>query len=341
MEQLREGTLIYVGVDEAGYGPRLGPLCVAFSIFEVAGWRPGAGAPDLWKALSRAICRDLKDTRSGLIAVNDSKRLRLAPKPDARADDARHITHLERGVLAFLASAGVTPQSDQQLLDALTGPPRSSLPWYACDPQPLPRTTTADHLTLMAGGLARACEGAGVRLLKARCRAMDEALFNQRVTRTGNKASVSFAVIAGILRRVWENYAARPDLADGGPRIVVDRQGGRMRYADALTRAVPGAQVRTIEETPLHSRYELVAGDRRMSVLFLVEAESEHLPVALASMIAKLTRETLMLRFNRYWSARIRELKPTAGYATDAGRWLRDAGPHLTPAERGALVRIA
>ena len=59
-------------------------------------------------------------------------------------------------------------------------------------------------------------------------------------------------------------------------------------------------------------------------MLFEVDAEAAHFPVALASMAAKLVRELRMARFNRYWGARASELKPTAGYRADAERWLAD-----------------
>jgi len=347
-EQARD-RLFYVGVDEAGYGPRLGPLCVAYSAFECEKWHAGEPPPDLWGRLSDAVCRERSETRSGRFAVNDSKRLKLPRSTPARS--GHHLAHLERGVLAFLASANRVPTTDGALLDLLTGSRLPGLPWYGGTPVSLPLSTTPDHMVLMSGRLGRACESSGVRFVKAGCRAMDEVEFNERIRRYGNKARVSFAVVAGLLRRVWDREAGREDLAEGGPRVVVDRQGGRTRYSQVLAQAVPGAEVRAVEESPELSRYELVeregAGSgggsvrRRMSVLFRVEAECEHLPVALASMVAKLTRELLMARFNAYWGARIRELKPTAGYATDAGRWLREAGPSLSGEDLRRLVRQA
>ena len=105
-----------------------------------------------------------------------------------------------------------------------------------------------------------------------------------------------------------------------------------------------------LEESDLRSRYviEGVGADgapRRAGVSFLVEGERHHLPVALASMIAKYTRELAMMRFNRAWCGLAREranveIKPTAGYSTDAGRWLRDADAFLTAEERRRLVRV-
>jgi hypothetical protein len=58
-------------------------------------------------------------------------------------------------------------------------------------------------------------------------------------------------------------------------------------------------------------------------------------------MMAKLVRELMMARFNRYWCGFIPELKPTAGYNQDARRWLRDAAGVLTNEHRRVLIRRA
>ena len=46
-------VLIYAGIDEAGYGPMLGPLCVASSVFVLDEHDPAGGPPDLWRLLRR------------------------------------------------------------------------------------------------------------------------------------------------------------------------------------------------------------------------------------------------------------------------------------------------
>jgi len=46
-------------------------------------------------------------------------------------------------------------------------------------------------------------------------------------------------------------------------------------------------------------------------------------------MAAKYLREVCMLQFNRYWSAKVAGLKPTAGYPMDAGRFFADIQPCL------------
>jgi hypothetical protein len=46
--------------------------------------------------------------------------------------------------------------------------------------------------------------------------------------------------------------------------------------------------------------------------------------VALASMLSKYLRESLMRRFNAFWAGHMPEVAPTAGYYNDGTRFLRD-----------------
>jgi hypothetical protein len=47
------------------------------------------------------------------------------------------------------------------------------------------------------------------------------------------------------------------------------------------------------------------------------------LTVALASMFSKYLREVFMRHFNVYWHAQVPGIKPTAGYPSDAGRFMK------------------
>ncbi|MEE2660364.1 MAG: hypothetical protein VYC41_02125, partial [Planctomycetota bacterium] len=66
-----------------------------------------------------------------------------------------------------------------------------------------------------------------------------------------------------------------------------------------------------------------------------------NLPVELASMAAKTVRELLMNRLNSFFTQRLPELKPTAGYVQDGRRWVAEIGdlPERLGIPRRDLVR--
>jgi len=352
-------SLVYVGIDEAGYGPLLGPLCVGMAAVRVDGWDAesgGGGAPDLWAALAGAVCREAGD-RARRIAVNDSKALKLA-----NSSTKRHpLTHLERGVLAFVlcreseeacAELSACPCSDGEFL-GLVGAECPGQAWYREDGASggvFPVGHTPEQIGIARSVLGAELERAGVSVLETACFVMDEGAFNEVVERAGTKAATTEVGLSGHLRTAWERWGEVGAVGGGGGggggavRVVCDRQSGRADYSELLARALPRAEVRETHRSAEASRYEVREGEaRRMHVLFLTESEKQHLPVALASMLAKLTRETLMGRLNRYFAARIPGLKPTAGYRQDGWRWIEEGvrGGAISEEERRGLIRRA
>jgi hypothetical protein len=109
----------------------------------------------------------------------------------------------------------------------------------------------------------------------------------------------------------------------------VDKLGGRHFYAPLLNEAFPGGWVRVIREGPARCDYVIEHLSREVRIRFEPRADGCHLNVALASMAAKYLREVCMLQFNRYWTAKVPGLKPTAGYPTDAGRFFADIRTRL------------
>ena len=309
-------TVIYAGIDEAGYGPLLGPLCVGASAFRLSARADSALAdpPDLWERFATGVARKPRDPKQR-VAVADSKKLKSAGR--------QPLVHLERGVLAFAGlPGGDDPDSDDALFARLgvLAPVRPATPWHAHS-LALPACHTRGEIALARARIARTLAAADAELAHFAATALDAPDFNALYRMLGNKAHVNLSLVFDAARQV--------DLLRGDEPafLAIDRQGGRANYTGELERHVArGARVRTIREDEACSRYEVGEG---LVVSFEVEAESRHLPVALASMAAKFVRERFMERLNAFFASRAPGLAPTAGYVEDGRRFLAEVKPIL------------
>jgi ribonuclease HII len=308
-----------VGIDEAGYGPNLGPLVMTAIACRV----PDASA-DLWRCL-RAAVRRHGERDDGRLLVADSKLV---------YSTTRGLGHLEKGVLAVLRVNRLFPQDAPLYLDLgslllrLCPDATADLmcePWYT--------GTTALPIECDGGGLHSICEqlhgscsDAGVAISFCRSIVVCTPRFNDLTDTCDSKAAALSFGLALLLQQCVGATSAE------SMAFVVDKHGGRNHYADMLRSTWPGARVRSREEGMERSVYHVKGLDRPVCITFMPRADMENFPVALASMVSKYVREALMLEFNAFWRRHVPGLRPTAGYPSDAGRFFAEI--------RGTLDRL-
>jgi ribonuclease HII len=308
-----------VGIDEAGYGPNLGPLVMTAVACRV----PGGAETDLWQLLGRAVRRH-GERDDGRLVVADSKLV---------YSTARGLACLEQTVLAAL---GVSPllldESTPLFLDLeslLTmlapdwlGDLREEA-WYTGNTE-LPVECDASDLYAARDLLRGECQQVGVAdTFWCRSAVVCARRFNDLTDRNDSKAAVLGHGLECLTRACVEDTTAEPTA------IMVDKHGGRNQYAALLREAFPDTVVLPRQEGPGCSVYDVKGLDRPVRVTFLPRADLAHFPVALASMVSKYLREGLMREFNAFWQRHVPGLRPTAGYPVDAARFFAAIRPVL------------
>ncbi len=298
---------VLVGIDEAGFGPILGPLVVSSCTFSLGENRVGQ---DLWQVLHKSVAKTRRHLR-GRLLVTDSKKAH---------SKSMGLKHLERTVLSALRCLDHDVQSLTQLLGVLCPEGLGRLgayPWY----QHLQELALAgdDPDKAIAGSvLQQDMAQVGLKLLRLESRCLDVAYYNELVETVRNKSNVLFTQTCALIQHAWDDFPGE-DLY-----LVVDRQGGRVHYRDSLLRMFPGLELRIVSEDQELSSYVLSNAKRSVHMSFQVKAEEHSLPVAWASMVSKYIRELLMGQINQYFQGLCPDLKATAGYWQDGKRFIQE-----------------
>lgn len=314
------------GIDEAGYGPFVGPFVVGFSAFRVPSWDL-----DLWATLHPAARPKPSRKDRHVLWLDDSKRVHSGKYGRER---------LERSVAGFATLQDPRLLEQDASLDRFVrrpphGPPRwlEAAPWLGRLDEGLCPSVTLERARLDAAALGRALEADGATLEDFGCRLVPAGEWNDWIERTDNKSEALFEVTMDVVRHLLQRTGHAP------LRIELDQHGARRQYGPRLARALEPDRVERHGETRGGSAYTLHFGERQVQFRFSQKADENHAPVALASMAAKLARERTMDRFNRYWGEHLPEVAPTKGYGVDGKRWLAEAEEPAAAHADPAMVR--
>jgi ribonuclease HII len=297
-----------IGTDEAGYGPNLGPLVIAATVWRVS-CEPGDC--DLYKLLRRVVTRatDAKSAKRWIIA--DSKEVYKA---------GQGLRALERNVLAAIGALQKSVASSRtlwQVLDPHASEQFDGLPWHETHDAPIPFEEDPTEVARLSELILRELEREGVELVAIGATAIFPARFNELVDKYGSKGEALSRATLQLLGRMLEQCNAEPTV------ISCDKHGGRGKYQRLLQEQFPDPLIEVVCEGLLQSIYRWGPESARFEARFRAKGEA-FLPTALASMTAKYLREVAMHAFNDYWGKHIDGLKPTAGYPIDAKRFKLD-----------------
>ncbi len=340
-----ESSRIVIGVDEAGYGPNIGPLVVAATAwrvpqksteatiservglnFSTKPWKPGCTHIPLGD--SKKLYQSgsgLQTLEIGLLAVLSQIARRFVYKPrdlnlqEASAKDCDQKNSHQNDSAELQAPS---LQCFRELLSSLVYTLDESrwnpndCEWYKALPTALPAHGSVEEvqrLADLAGSYLKDCE---MELAAVRVCVVTESSFNRMVNELGSKG----VLLSKITLRLVNHLLA--EFAEEQVEVFCDRQGGRKHYSSVLLDAMPDEWFQILSEQNDRSSYQRVR-EPELKVHFTVGGDSFP-PTALASMTAKYFRERLMGCINSYWSSHVANLKPTAGYPQDAKRFRMD-----------------
>ncbi len=360
---MTHASLYWLGVDEAGYGARLGPLVVSASLWEVR-WPTVSHAdpadPDFLDQTDRLVWRDQ------FMPADDH------PDPQRhfvpwRVADSKQVFHAGQGLQTLQAIVASLLTAIEQATHATIIAESHAAP-ETIDPAALDWEAAAQCYRQHAARVqptnasasppywAQAVDSVGPLTCQKNDSRHDSPV-ELRATKSSHTGAnnpadmwqssvlIPRALCSRIVSEADFNLGLRQhgnkanllsatslllarDVLQGCPAnapviIDFDRHGGRKRYLSLLSEYLDADWPQVLQETAADSRYAWSQADRPLFARFCVDGEQRY-PVAVASLASKYARELGMNCVNAYWQTHAPTLRPTAGYPVDAARFLQD-----------------
>lgn len=333
---------LVLGIDEAGYGPSMGPFVVVATAWRVPMDLAIEKLNELLSPEIQPLPRNVRAQAREVahVPVGDSKKIYSGKHAWESLCDGAHFL-LQCAEISQRDESGHQDLKTRKIEDASfvrhSGAqlyPQDwsrfkKVPWFnslqlEC-PADLGLTDSLCTVAQEAREAARSkMQSLGIELVAIQGRLIDELEWNRLVEQFENKSSVLSELTLVLARSVADELA----IANESIEIYCDKHGGRNRYQALLMNAFEDQWFDTHIESGRLSRYSTRWADHPLMIQFRVEGDSL-VPSAAASILAKWTRELAMKALNEFWANQAAMYgmpipKATAGYYVDAMRFSAD-----------------
>ncbi|MFT5326374.1 MAG: hypothetical protein ACI8P0_004249, partial [Planctomycetaceae bacterium] len=245
---------LVIGMDEAGYGPNLGPLVITATVWRVP---DDPRQTDFWKSLGSVVSQS---------ATKDVDRIHVADSKEVYSP-SRGLQPLERSIQTVFGLMPHDSRSFRNLCDWLmtsdfAGAPSGDSPellrrpaakpvqnhqdraaagdktlapsfldvepWFQANDLSLPLANDAAEIERLSARLKSASDQAGIQLVGVSSDVVLTERFNSVSEFYKSKGAALSRFTLGLLRSVWDPESEEPTL------IIGDKHGGRSRYDELI-----------------------------------------------------------------------------------------------------------
>jgi len=344
-----ENNYYVLGIDEAGYGPDIGPLVVTSSLFRLS---EKYHSEKFWDTLSEIISKKTKEFPEKVI-VSDSK--------DIFKNHPKNYLIGETTALCSYCLLYPAPLNFQEFLQNIfldnldlfqkRCKTFSKYTYRMCwgnnnffseDPLNSKNLDPSPFLDNLFPKLKKVIKSSGIDLIDIKSVVLCPHLYNESITKKGklffNYLQFERLIENALKRILIENISVRDKEETvklekkykkatrnfkkneqknnlNSIYVIADKLGSKKYYINYLKSGLLGDfKIKILEQNRNISSYELL-NNLEIRLSFIKEGDKTHFPIALSSVFSKYIRERFIKNINEFFATKIQDLESTKGYA--------------------------